>query len=112
MYQRRSRAHSARTRGRCLVPPLCGLCAAAAFLGAVLLLGVVEGPPPVPRRGGQLAGALVLPEPGPPALPVPLVPLLPLALQVARAGRLGDAGQGGGPAPPAAGTSLGQAVPG
>jgi hypothetical protein len=75
--------------GTVFVPPLCGLSAAVAFLCAVLrsvrgrpadgivaergpaaqlvvLVGVVEGPPPVPRRYRQLAGALVLPEPGAP----------------------------------------------
>jgi hypothetical protein len=32
----------------------------------VVLAAVIEGPPAVPRRGRQLAGALVHPDPGPP----------------------------------------------
>src|ERR1700689_4422708 len=125
MYRRRARAHSAGICGRSLMPLLYGLSAAAAFLRAVLrpgrgraadgivaergpaahpvvLVGVVGGPPPVPRRCRPLAGALVLPEPGPPAGPVLLVPFLPLAVQGGRAGRLGDLGQGGGAAAHAA----------
>src|ERR1700722_16789191 len=45
MCRRGARAHSAGTRGRCLMPPLCGL--SAAFLGAVLRPSSRRGRPPV-----------------------------------------------------------------
>src|SRR5713101_823866 len=56
----------------------------------VVLVLVIQRPPAVPRRHRELPGALVGPEPGPPAFPVLAVPFLPLALQADRASRLSD----------------------
>src|ERR1700678_2248958 len=96
MYRRRARAHSAGTLGRSLMPLLSGLCAAAAFLRPgrgraadgivaergpaahlVVLVGVVEGPPPVPRRYRPLAGGPAVSAPAPPTPPAPALPRLP-----------------------------------
>ena len=76
----------------------------------VVLGRVVQRPPAIALVHRPGTGALVLPEPGPPALPVPLVPLFALALKVGRAGRLGDVGQGDGTAAPSARAVLGEPV--
>jgi transcriptional regulator with XRE-family HTH domain len=74
----------------------------------VVFVRVVQRPPAIALVHWPGPGSLVLPEPGPPAFPVPLVPRFALALQVGRSGRLGDVGQDRRPAPPAAAAALGQ----
>src|SRR5690242_14866887 len=72
----------------------------------VVFVLVVQRPPAVPGRHRHLAGSLVGPEPGSPALAVLLVPGLPLAVQVGRAGWLGYVVQVGSTAAPAVAAAL------
>jgi len=76
----------------------------------VVLVRVVQRPPAIALVHWPGPGALVLPEPGPPALPVLPVPLLPFPLQVGRAARLSDVHQGDGPAAPSARAAFGEPV--
>ena len=76
----------------------------------VVLVRVIQGPPAVPFVHRPVAGGLVLPEPGPPALPVLPVPPGPLAVDRGRAGRLGDIIQDGITAAPSAAAVFGEPV--
>jgi hypothetical protein len=71
---------------------------------------VVQAEPAVTRCHDRITDADVLPEPGPPSLPVLVVLSLSLALQVGRAGRLGDVGQGDGTTTPSARAVLGETM--
>jgi hypothetical protein len=63
---------------------------------------------PSPSVTAALRALCVLPEPGPPGLPVLPVPLGPFAVDLSGAGRLGDVIQAGGTAPPAVRAAFGE----
>jgi hypothetical protein len=76
----------------------------------VVLVRVVQGPPAIALVRRPVPGRLVLPEPGPPPLPVLFVPGLSFPLQVGGSGGLGDGVQASITAAPAAAAALGEPV--
>src|SRR5258705_5891550 len=76
----------------------------------VIFVRIVQGPPAVALVHEPVTGGLVLPEPGPPALPVLLVPFGSLAVNLGGTGRLSDVVQGDSAAAPADAATLGEPV--